>query len=145
MNKITREEFGMLSWAELWDRFDSLQSELEALEGGQGFVVTNDMWEDCPTDTIGWQPVWVVKDFSEGGVIRLPMNVNAYIPRPLPPKVTREFTSEQKVERLLHKRMASTNGTLADIWASIARDLADGKPLDDLCTAAGIPITTEEV
>ena len=177
MKKITQLEFGAMTHRQTWDHINSLQSELEALEGwkGQGgmtmelkdFLLGNQPlegvwfgekhptkkgafwwreylyrvevvpqgftpdWSKAPEWAVQYRGYWVKNELPE--VRLLPGEVLES--RPLPPKVTRERTDKELIRDLLKKSVISSS-----VMNSIRRET-----ILDLCTAAGISTTTEEV
>lgn len=136
MKKITRDKIWSLSQREMVVMIDSLQSELEALDGRT--------WLDSVNEMIDWKTV-VGPHIDIVGYQKNGATVGRFgtIYRPLPPKVTRERTNHQLCLAWVEEQYHKSEMPEDEAWMLLANELADGKSLKNLCTAAGISLTEE--
>lgn len=173
MKKISREECYQTALVNLWNHIDALQKEVEWLErvGSERKAMTVDQIRAYMSDNHSFdmsirlaeeiQPLTVqqgfVPEWSKAplratewacGFLKGPEwcdeDTVIYIPRPSPK--TREKDRDELLEEFqmdISKKFGwIPNGNT--VWQFIAEELADGKPLKDLCRAAGISLTVTE-
>lgn len=105
---------------------------IRALTVQQGFVVD---WSEAPDYAVRAAVVWSAQDG--------PWHTEFHsIPRPAPKM--RQKTEMEKAESWIEWKIRTHGDNEIDARESLIRRLLEGKTIDDLCRAAGIPLETTE-
>lgn len=128
MKKMTADEFDNIFYStdimdryELWNHIDSLQSELEALEGRKGFVVDWDSFGDSVKGL-----VTITTTLDEAGASGYG-KVIQYIPRPLRTQSQEEQDTEQVQSKMVQVCYIRRRADRPDKWQAytdITQELA---------------------
>lgn len=158
MKKITREDVYKITWDDTLDHIKELQELCEIvapITRSQAPTVAPTVqdfqpdWSKAPE----WAQTWVglFSRYDERTFKEMNRSSNQYfedfpptfIPRPLPPKVPRARTTRQLLHLMVEHHYHESELEEAGALENIAMELAGGKTLSDLCTAAGISLTEE--